>query len=72
MLQMYDSIATTSLVMIIAWLTASMFMEVFHMAIDTVLMCYITDRYVRRVHLSMPHHRNTIPNPNPLIIAVAL
>ena len=42
-LQMYDSIATTALVMIVAWLTASMFMEVFHMAIDTVLMCYITD-----------------------------
>jgi hypothetical protein len=42
-LEMYDSIATTTLVMIVAWLTASMFMEVFHMAIDTVLMCYITD-----------------------------
>jgi choline transporter-like protein 2/4/5 len=41
--QMYDDIACTVLVMIIAWMTASMFMEVFHMATDTVIMCYITD-----------------------------
>ena len=54
--QMYDSIACTILVMIMAWISASYFAEVFHMAIDTVLMCYITDRSV-----STPPHPLRIP-----------
>lgn len=29
--------------MCIAFMTATMFMDVFHMAVDTVIMCYITD-----------------------------
>ena len=41
--EMYDSIACTVLVMILAWISSSVFCEVFHMAADTVLMCYITD-----------------------------
>jgi choline transporter-like protein 2/4/5 len=41
--QMYDDIACTVLVMILAWISSSVFSEVFHMAADTVIMCYITD-----------------------------
>ena len=41
--EMYDDIACTVLVMILAWISSSVFSEVFHMAADTVLMCYITD-----------------------------
>jgi Plasma-membrane choline transporter len=40
---MYDYIACTFLVMLLAYATASMFMEVFHSAVDTIIMCYITD-----------------------------
>ena len=40
---MTDFIAPTVLIMAIAYMTASMFMDVFHMAVDTVIMCYITD-----------------------------
>ena len=40
---MADFIAPTVLIMAIAYMTASMFMDVFHMAVDTVIMCYITD-----------------------------
>ena len=29
--------------MAIAYMTSTMFMDVFHMAVDTVIMCYITD-----------------------------
>jgi hypothetical protein len=41
--QMNDHVAPTVLVMILAWMTASLFAEVFLTAADTVLMCYITD-----------------------------
>ena len=40
---MTDFIAPTVLIMCIAFMTATMFMDVFHMAVDTVIMCYITD-----------------------------
>lgn len=40
---MADFIAPTVLIMAIAYMTATMFMDVFHMAVDTVIMCYITD-----------------------------
>ena len=40
---MTDFIAPTVLIMCIAFITATMFMDVFHMAVDTVIMCYITD-----------------------------
>lgn len=40
---MTDFIAPTVLIMGIAFMTATMFMDVFHMAVDTVIMCYITD-----------------------------
>jgi Plasma-membrane choline transporter len=40
---MYDYIACTFLVMIVSYMTASIFMEVFHMTVDTIIMCYITD-----------------------------
>ena len=29
--------------MIISWMTASMFSDVFHTCIDTIIMCYLTD-----------------------------
>lgn len=29
--------------MLLAYMTASMFMDVFHAAVDTIIMCYITD-----------------------------
>ena len=41
--EMYDCIACTVLVMIFAYMTALMFMDVFHIAIDTILVCYVTD-----------------------------
>ena len=40
---MYDLIAPTVLVMIISYITASMFMEVFAMIIDAMIVCYCTD-----------------------------
>ena len=40
---MTDFIAPTVLIMAIAYMTASMFMDVLPMAVDTVIMCYITD-----------------------------
>ena len=41
--QITDFIAPTVLIMAIAYMTSTMFMDVFHMAVDTVIMCYITD-----------------------------
>ena len=40
---MNDFIAPTILNMAIAYITASMYMDVLPMAVDTVFMCYITD-----------------------------
>ena len=40
---MNDFIAPTILIMATAYMIASMFMDVLHMAVDTVIMCYITD-----------------------------
>ena len=40
---MNDFIAPTILIMAIAYMTSSMFMDVLPMAVDTVIMCYITD-----------------------------
>lgn len=42
-LQMHDLIGPTVLVLAVSWMTVTMFTDVFHMCIDTVLMCYITD-----------------------------
>lgn len=41
--KLHDFVAPTILVMIISWMTASMFFDVLQMAIDTVLMCYVAD-----------------------------
>jgi len=41
--RLHDFVAPTILVMIISWMTASMFFDVLQMAIDTILMCYISD-----------------------------
>jgi Plasma-membrane choline transporter len=41
--QMKDIIAPTFLVLLIAYITASLIFEVFHMIVDTMIMCYITD-----------------------------
>jgi hypothetical protein len=41
--QLTDFIAPTVLIMAIAYITASLFMDVFHMAVDTAIMCFITD-----------------------------
>ncbi len=38
-----DLVAPTIFVMIIAWLTASMFTDVYDTSMDTILMCFITD-----------------------------
>lgn len=38
-----DLVAPTVLVMIIAYITASVFLDVFHTAVDTVIMCFIHD-----------------------------
>ena len=38
-----DLVAPTVFVMIIAWLTASMFTDVYDTSMDTILMCFITD-----------------------------
>jgi hypothetical protein len=38
-----DLVAPTVLVMIIAYITASVFLDVFHTAIDTVIICFIHD-----------------------------
>ena len=40
---MNDFIAPTLLIMAVSYVTASMFMDVLPMAVDTVIMCYITD-----------------------------
>eukprot|EP01041_Mallomonas_annulata_P011491 gene11491-24027_t len=34
------------LIMVIAWFTADMFMDVFQMTCDTVIMCFITDEEI--------------------------
>jgi hypothetical protein len=31
------------LVLVVSWMTVTMFVDVFHMCVDTVLMCYLTD-----------------------------
>ena len=41
--QLFDLVAPTVLVMIISWMTASMFADVYSITMDTILMCYITD-----------------------------
>ena len=41
--KLHDFVAPTILVMIISWMTASMFFDVLQMSIDTILMCYIAD-----------------------------
>jgi len=41
--QLHDFVAPTILVAIIAWMTATMFMDVMQMAVDTILICYISD-----------------------------
>ena len=40
---MYDFIAPTMLIMVVAYVTAGMFADVIPMAVDTLIMCYITD-----------------------------
>ena len=40
---MNDFIAPTILIMATAYMIASMFMDVYPMAVNTVIMCYITD-----------------------------
>ena len=40
---MNDFIAPTMLIMVIAYTTASMFIDVLPMTVDTLIMCYITD-----------------------------
>ena len=41
--QLHDFVGPTILVMIISWMTATMFFDVLQMAIDTILICYISD-----------------------------
>jgi hypothetical protein len=40
---LYDPVAPTIMVAILAWMTATMFMDVLHMSVDTVLQCFIED-----------------------------
>ena len=40
---LYDVVAPTVVAAIVSWMTASMFMDVLHMAVDTVLHCFIAD-----------------------------
>lgn len=51
--QLNGFIAPVILVMFIAWATASMFMSVFHMAADTLIVCFITDE---EMHLGQPKY----------------
>ena len=41
--KLHDFVGPTILVMIISWMTATMFFDVLQMAIDTILICYISD-----------------------------
>ena len=41
--KLHDFVAPTILVMIISWMTASMFFDVLQMAFDSLLMCYVSD-----------------------------
>lgn len=40
---LYDIVAPTIFVAILAWMTATMFMDVLHMTVDTILHCFISD-----------------------------
>jgi choline transporter-like protein 2/4/5 len=41
--KLYDLVAPTMFVAIMAWMTATMFMDVLHMGVDTILHCFISD-----------------------------
>ncbi len=40
---LYDIVAPTIFVAILSWMTATMFMDVLHMTVDTILHCFISD-----------------------------
>jgi hypothetical protein len=40
---LYSPVPPTIMVAVIAWMTATMFFDVLHMSVDTVLQCFITD-----------------------------
>lgn len=40
---LYDPVGPTVMVMILSWMTATMFMDVLHMSIDTIFHCFIAD-----------------------------
>lgn len=40
---LYDPVGPTVMVMVISWMTASMFMDVLHMSIDTIFYCFLHD-----------------------------
>jgi len=40
---LYDPVGPTVMVAILSWMTATMFMEVLHMSIDTIFHCFIAD-----------------------------
>jgi hypothetical protein len=49
--QLYDIVGPTIFVAILSWTTATMFMDVLHMSVDTILHCFISDE----------EHNNGIP-----------
>ncbi len=42
--KLHDLVGPTVMIMILSWMNVSMFMDVFHMGIDAIIMCYLTDR----------------------------
>ncbi len=49
--ELYDIVGPTVFVAILSWTTATMFMDVLHMSVDTILHCFISDE----------EHNNGIP-----------
>jgi len=49
--KLYDIVGPTIFVAILSWITATMFMDVLHMGVDTILHCFISDE----------EHNNGVP-----------